>query len=280
MTHACTRQDIKTCRKTLSRELKKARTEKERKYRKRLWAVKNVGRYKIEYVAEQVGVVVRTVYRWLKRYREEGKEGLKDKSKRPHTIHKVSDEIVKKVIELRIKYGYGAEKIGIGVGIAPATANKILNKAKLSTPKKIKKRIKHYERKYSNALWHIDYTMLHDGLWLLLVIDDHSRFIVAFKLMKTPNVKAPLNTLKQAFEKYGVPREIITDYGSRFYAVRGGVSTFDIFCLQNEIKHILERVKHPETNGKVERKMKEVKEFLASINYTPANMSADELKKR
>jgi len=36
--------------------------------------VKNVGRYKIEYVAEQVGVAVRTVYRWLKRYREEGKK--------------------------------------------------------------------------------------------------------------------------------------------------------------------------------------------------------------
>jgi len=112
LTHAYTRQNIKTCRKTLSRELKKARTEKERKYRKRLWAVRNVRRYKIEYVAEQVGVVVRTVYRWLKRYREEGKEGLKDNSKRLHTIHKVSDEIVKRVIELRVKYGYGAEKIG------------------------------------------------------------------------------------------------------------------------------------------------------------------------
>ena len=34
MTHACTGQDIKTCRKTLSIELKKANREKERNYRK------------------------------------------------------------------------------------------------------------------------------------------------------------------------------------------------------------------------------------------------------
>jgi len=36
--------------------------------------VRNVEHYKIEYVAERVGVAIRTVYRWLKRYREEGKK--------------------------------------------------------------------------------------------------------------------------------------------------------------------------------------------------------------
>ncbi len=61
--------------------------------------------------------------------------------------------------------------------------------------------------------------MLHDKLWLLLAVDDHSRFIVAFKLMKAPNVKDTIMTLNQAFQKYGVPREIITDHGTQFYAV-------------------------------------------------------------
>ena len=93
---------------------------------------------------------MRTVYRWLKIYREEGKE--------------------------------------------------VLKKAKLSQSKKRKKIIKHYERKYSNSLWHLDYTMLHDNLWLLLIVDDHSRFIIAFKIMKTPNVKDTLATLKHAFQ--------------------------------------------------------------------------------
>ena len=183
------------------------------------------------------------------------------------------------MIELKNKYDYGAEKIVIVLGIAPATANKIMRKAKLTRVKKRTKIIKHYERGHSNALWHIDYTMLHDKLWLLLAVDDHSRFIVAFKLMKAPNVKDTIMTLNQAFQKYGVPREIITDHGTQFYSVRGGVSTFDIFCLQNEIKHILARVRHPETNGKVERKMRDVKEFLARINYSSSTLSPAELKK-
>ncbi len=91
MTHACTKQDMKRCRKTLRKELKKAKKEKERKYKKRLWAVKNTAVYGVKEVAEIVGVSVRTVYRWLKRYREEGKEGLKDKSKRPHKIRRVDE---------------------------------------------------------------------------------------------------------------------------------------------------------------------------------------------
>ncbi len=98
--------------------------------------MKNAAVYGVKEVAKIVGVSVRTVYRWLKIYREEGKEGLKDKSRRPHKIHRVDKETVKRVIEIRIKYGYGAEKIAIVLGISPTTANKILKKAKEHSPRK------------------------------------------------------------------------------------------------------------------------------------------------
>ena len=48
----------------------------------------NAAKYGKEVVAEIVGVFVRTVYRWIRGYRDGGKEGVKEKSRRPHRIHR------------------------------------------------------------------------------------------------------------------------------------------------------------------------------------------------
>jgi len=113
-----------------------------------------------------------------------------------------------------------------------------------------------------------------------LAIDDHSRFIVAYRFMKTPNVKETMEALNDAFGRYGVPREILTDHGSQFYAVRGGVSTFDIFCLEKEIEHILASVRHTQPNGEVERKIRVVKEFLETLNYREKEGEEEEIESK
>jgi putative transposase len=51
---------------------------------------------------------------------------------------------------------------------------------------------------------------------------------------------------------------VITDHGSQFYANKKdkngeGESQFEVFRESNGIKHIKARVKHPQTNGKVEK---------------------------
>ncbi len=254
MTDVCKSEIDRKYKKSDRKRLRKERDNRDRKearFRKRLWAVRNAAKYGIKAVAEIVGVSLRTVYRWIKRYREHGKEGLREKSRRPHRIHRTDKETVEKVIELRQRYGYGAEKIAIELGISPTTANRILQRAGLINSKKRKKIYRHYERKHSNSMWSMDYTMIYEDLWLFLAVDDHSRFIVAHRLMKNPNVRETMEALNEAFGKYGIPREILTDHGSQFYAVRGGVSTFDIFCFENEIKHILASVRHPQTRAAV-----------------------------
>ena len=225
MNHVCRTKIDKKYKKSDRKRLKKERKKDEDRFRKRLWAVRNAERYGIRDVAEIIGVSVRSVYRWTKRYREHGKEGLKDKSRRPHRIHRKDDETIGKVIELRLRYGYGAEKIAIELEISPTTVNRILKKAGLSNKKKRKKIFRHYERKHSNSMWQMDYTMIYEDMWLFLAVDDHSRFIAAHRLMKTPNVKETMESLNESFGKYGMPREILTDHGSQFYSVRGGVSS-------------------------------------------------------
>ncbi len=49
---------------------------------------------------------------------------------------------------------------------------------------------------------------------------------------------------------------ILTDRGTQFYACKerkAEVSKFEKFLAENGIKHIVGRVNHPQTNGKIER---------------------------
>ncbi|MDF9443521.1 IS481 family transposase, partial [Stenotrophomonas acidaminiphila] len=57
---------------------------------------------RIEEAAHAAGVSVRTAYKWLKRYREEGPAGLVDRSSRPQTCpHATPPAIVAQVLEQR-----------------------------------------------------------------------------------------------------------------------------------------------------------------------------------
>ncbi|MHA1852923.1 MAG: DDE-type integrase/transposase/recombinase [Candidatus Heimdallarchaeaceae archaeon] len=128
--------------------------------------------------------------------------------------------------------------------------------------KKVKAR-KRFERKKPNELWQIDIKgpiwceeQLPEGqhLYLLTIIDDHSRFMIGTKFYTRPVKNQDiLSELHKAISKYGKPIQTLTDNGSQFYAVKGGTSTITRWCMQEDIEHIRSRVFHPQTCGKVER---------------------------
>ena len=95
--------------------------------------------------------------------------------------------------------------------------------------------------------------------------------------------------LKQALE-YGKIKQVITDHGPQFTANKfdskgNAYSQFEEFCKDNKIKHILCRVKHPQSNGKIERwfglyKQKgkfflTLKEFVYWYNHVKPHLSLD-----
>ena len=89
-------------------------------------------------------------------------------------------------------------------------------------------------------------------------MDDASRLIVGYGIFQDATAENTLQVLKQAIAKYGRPHEILTDRGSQFYANESerrekGVSQFEAYLAEQGIKHILCRVNHPQTNGKLER---------------------------
>jgi putative transposase len=115
-----------------------------------------------------------------------------------------------------------------------------------------------YEREHSMSLWHMDWKQLPDGRWWIAAEDDASRLIVGYGVFQEATAENTIHVLKQAIEKHGRPRELLTDRGSQFYANEGerrekGISQFEQYLADNGIKHILCRVNHPQTNGKLER---------------------------
>ena len=87
-----------------------------------------------------------------------------------------------------------------------------------------------------------------------IVEDDASRAILSIIECSNATTEMSINGMKEAMS-YGTIREAITDHGSQYTENKGnaGSSIFEQFLLENDMKHILCRVKHPQSNGKVEK---------------------------
>jgi len=142
----------------------------------------------------------------------------------------------------------------------------------------IRKKWVRYERAYSNSLWHVDWYEMKDPRWrgmqLIVYEDDASRFIVGYGLFKEATSHHAVDVSKEATAMYGKPRSILSDRGVQLYAVESearekGLTEFEIFLMRNHIRHVLGRVSHPQTNGKVEKLFDEVGKkikFFSSID--------------
>jgi hypothetical protein len=89
-------------------------------------------------------------------------------------------------------------------------------------------------------------------------MDDASRLVTGYGVFQDPTAENTIRVLEQAIAKYGCPLEMLTDRGSQFYASEGerkekGISQFEQHLADRGIKHILCRVNHPQTDGKLER---------------------------
>ena len=155
---------------------------------------------RIEEAAHAAGVSVRTAYKWLKRYREEGPTGLVDRSSRPQTCpHATPPAIVAQVLEQR-RSRRTYRQIAQRLPVAPSTIARLLRRAGLHRLAELEPALpeNRYEYARPGQLLHLDIKKLgrigspghrvtgdrshrHRGIgweYVHLAIDDHSR--VAF----------------------------------------------------------------------------------------------------
>lgn len=247
-------------------------------------------------VAKSMKISARWVQKLYSRYCSTGAVPVAGKPGRPKRV--ITEEMIKVVESAFEKFRCCAvflEKIidSDGTHIPHNTIHKIMRDRGLAEnqPKKNKRRKwVRYERTYSNSMWHTDWKLLDDGRWLICYQDDASRFIVHYGIFDNATGNNAILVLREAIEKHGRPASILTDHGSQFYAnqaeyKRRGASKFEKELVRLEIKHILARVNHPQTNGKLERFHGEIQrkqkwfdgidELIHWYNHIKPHMSLD-----
>jgi putative transposase len=114
-----------------------------------------------------------------------------------------------------------------------------------------KKKWIRYERRHSLTAVHIDWHFT-GRIWVFAVIDDASRNILALIECSSPTTDKSIEGMMLAL-KYGKIKQCISDRGAQFMNNMNGYSRFQEFLAKQGIQHIKTRVKHPQSNGKIEK---------------------------
>ncbi len=219
----------------------------------------------IAQAARDADVDWRTMKSWVVRFDREGIKGLVNKSR--GRAKPVSDEIKKFIVDLKVeKRSRSARKIrdlltdNRGTHFHRQTIWRVLKGA--GENKRVKKQLKVYrdfERLHPNSLWQIDFmdAIVVEGVglvYLLLIIDDHSRKIIAGRYVSNRTASQVLSLLWETIEKYGMPSQIYSDQGQQFKSHLGkGYTQFERVCKRLGIDTIFGSIAYPEGRGKIER---------------------------
>ncbi|WP_067504610.1 IS481 family transposase [Actinoplanes sp. TFC3] len=113
--------------------------------------------------AERYDVSWRTAKRWADRYREQGAEGMQDRSSRPHhSPARTPRPTVRKIVHLRWKQRLGPVQIGGRLGMPASTVHAVLTRCRLNRLSHIDRvtgePIRRYEHDRPGAMLHVDVT--------------------------------------------------------------------------------------------------------------------------
>ena len=224
----------------------------------------------LKLAAASFGVSAKTTAKWVRRYRELGPAGLRDRSSRPGRMpRQTCFSFVERVLLLRRQRWTGC-RIAETVGLSRATISRILCRNRLSRMRDLEPRppVHRYEHKAPGDLLHLDIKKLgrftapgaraHGDLsrrtrgvgwdYVHVAIDDHSR--IAFSAIH-PNeqgsaVTAFLRAAVADYARLGIRvRRLLTDNGPAYRSL-----AFARACAELGLKHRFTRPYTPRTNGK------------------------------
>ena len=238
--------------------------------------------WSVETTAERFQVDAKTVRKWRDRFVAEGDEGLLDRSSRPHSSpNRTPRQLRRRVVRLRCKRRWGADRIGYEVGLAASTVQNILNQAGVGRLDRGDRAtdtrpVRRYQWDEPGDLIHVDIKKLAaippEGGWrtrgrgyenegsktrtvgyrfIHSAVDDHSRLVYSEVLGDEKAATAAGFWMRATawFLARGVtPKRVLTDNGSCY---RSGLWHRACAATHTTVKKT--RPRRPQTNGKVER---------------------------
>lgn len=214
------------------------------------------------------GISRKTGYKWLTRFAAGGSPALQDQSRRPHRSPTRTDPArAAHVLAAHCRYPYwGARKLAAWLARqnipppSPSTIHAILRRhgcrGPLAAPVQ-----RHWQRFVADApndLWQVDWKgplQLQQGQVIpLAILDDHSRYALHLSAGANQRQITAQTQLTVTFQRYGLPRRILTDNGPPWgTSGQGGVTALEAWLLRLGIGLSHGRAYHPQTQGKIER---------------------------
>jgi len=206
-------------------------------------------------------------YKWLARYREEGEDGLADRSRRPHhSPGETREALVAAVLGVRAAHpAWGGRKIRARLQAqgqeevpAASTITGILRRHGLIDPAESAKHQpwQRFEAEAPNDLWQMDFKGHFEAAagrcHPLTVLDDHSRYALGLEACADERLHTVQQRLTYIFRRYGLPRKMLMDNGPPWGA-EADYTSLTVWLLRLGVGVSHSRPCHPQTMGKDER---------------------------
>jgi transposase InsO family protein len=216
---------------------------------------------------DQLGIARRTFYRWYDRYLEGGLEALEDRPSRPSRVwNRIGDNIQAQIIELALEQSeLSPRELAVRFTdekryfVSEATVYRLLKAHDLITSPAfvVIKAADEFKDKTTrpNEMWQTDFTYFKIIGWgwvyLSTVLDDFSRYIIAWKLCTTMRAEDVTDTLELALTASGCDSarvlhkpKLLSDNGPSYIAAE-----LAEWIGANGMSHVRGAPLHPQTQG-------------------------------
>ena len=243
---------------------------------------------RIATLCREYGVSRETGYKWLRRFKRDGAEGLEERSRRPRASPlATAEDLVVAILEMREKYPRrGPKKLFVLLSrrFGEATPS-VATIARVLKRFGMVRRRSRFARAISvvaqrpsmraaapNDVWTVDFK----GWWRardggrcepLTVRDAFSRFVLAINVMSSPRLAAVRRVFDHLFKKHGIPAAIQVDNGVPFIntQARGGLTKLSAWWIALGIEVVRSRPGCPQDNGAHERMHRDMRADLQAF---------------
>jgi putative transposase len=234
---------------------------------------------------EQIGVSRATFYRWYEQYQAGGPEALEDWPSQPSRIwNRIPDEIRTQIIDLALEQPeLSPRELAVrftdskAYFVSEATVYRLLKAHDLITSPAfiVMKAANEFKDKTTapNQMWQTDFTYFKITGWgwyyLSTILDDFSRYVIAWKLCTTMKAEDVTDTLELALTASGCDKvqvqhkpRLRSDNGSSYIS-----EELAEWLDEQRMNHVRGAPYHPQTQGKIERWHQTLKNRILLENY-------------